>query len=64
MLRQKQEEIEIRVPGMGCEDTIPGRSLGLAWRLRQDSLAAAGRQLAAVMQLTVGGVSVEEGVWP
>ena len=26
MLRQKQEEIEIRVPGKGCEGAVPGRS--------------------------------------
>ena len=42
MLRQKQEEIEIRVPGKACEGAIPGRS---PLRTRDQ------RQLAAVRQL-------------
>ncbi len=27
MQRQEQEELELRVPNIGCEEAIPGRSL-------------------------------------
>jgi len=45
-LRQKQEQIEIRVTGNACEGTIPGRSLACLSSPR--CLRPKHRQLAAV----------------